>query len=202
MRTLSRSCFRTSLAFYIVLLLVVRTASAGFLSKRKVRIKTIKFADCGTSKDPVKISDLFVATSVSPKGDGDINNDLGGDLVVAGKAFSKMELKPPIRAEVHMQRRMLGIWMRVFCIRQFGSCDFEDLCSLAPSNGYCPPILEEHDVPCNCPILPGNYSLPDAQFRVDGTRWAGVMAGTYRGSVRFKSGDKQLACIAANFELE
>ncbi|XP_071447568.1 ganglioside GM2 activator-like [Hetaerina americana] len=176
-----------------------RVASGGFLSKRKVRIKSIKFADCGDT-DPVRILDLQISTSEAPTED---NEDAGGDLVVSGKITSQVQLAAPIRAEVQMQRKMLGLWMHVFCIRQFGSCDFNDVCEMAPQDGYCPPLLEEHDVPCSCPIDPGNYSLPVAQFQVKGTRWAGIIAGTYRGSVRFKGKDgKQLACVAANFQLD
>lgn len=194
---------RLSLATLCLLLSFdFRPASGGFLSKRKVRIKSIKFSDCGTPNDPIRILDLQISTSEAPRDDGQGSNDLGGDLVISGRASSTVEIKAPVRAEVQMQRKMIGLWMHVFCIRKFGSCDIEDVCSLSPSDGYCPPLLEEHDIPCSCPILPGNYSLPDAQFRVDGTRWAGILAGTYRGSVRFKSGKKQLACLAANFQLE
>ncbi|XP_046394901.1 ganglioside GM2 activator-like [Ischnura elegans] len=174
--------------------------SAGFLSKRKVRIKSIKFADCGTSADPVRVVDLQVSTSEAPTEE---NEDLGGDLVISGKITSSIKLNAPIKAEVQMQRKMLGVWMHVFCIKKFGSCDFNDVCAMAPSDGYCPPLLEEHDIPCSCPIEPGTYNLPIAQFKVKGTRWAGIMAGTYRGTVRFKGKDgKQIACVAANFQLD
>ncbi|KAF4525944.1 hypothetical protein B566_EDAN013180 [Ephemera danica] len=39
-----------------------------------------------------------------------------------------------------------------FCYRKFGSCVFEDVCSYGRSENACPPILDEHDVPCECPI--------------------------------------------------
>lgn len=52
-----------------------------------------------------------------------------------------------------MKRNMLGLPVPIPCIKNFGSCDYEDLCSFGyPESEPCPPIFDEHDVPCRCPI--------------------------------------------------
>nr|CAD7575584.1 unnamed protein product [Timema californicum] len=58
-----------------------------------------------------------------------------------------------LQASVSMKKKVLGLWVPVPCIKDFGSCDFDDLCTYAmPPKGGCVPLLEEHDIPCHCPI--------------------------------------------------
>lgn len=65
-----------------------------------------------------------------------------------------------------MKRRILGIWTPVpFCYKDFGSCEFDDICSYGRSELSCPPLLDEHDVPCECPIEKVYYFYSTARKR-------------------------------------
>jgi len=129
-----------------------------------------------------------------------------------------------------MKRRILGIWAPVpFCYKDFGSCEFDDICSYGRSEVACPPLLDEHDVPCECPIekvyfysiparkvtectyriydvfallFQGRYSLPGAQFSTKGTRWATLIAGHYKGSIKLLNNNDQIACYNATWTLD
>ncbi|XP_063226740.1 ganglioside GM2 activator-like [Bacillus rossius redtenbacheri] len=176
-----------------LLLLLWRPALGGFFSKRKVLIGELTFDSCSAAPgdDPVQFWDVAVRTTDE------------GDLLVSGSMRNFVELRSPLKASVSMKRNILGLWVPVPCIKDFGSCDFEDLCSYAVSPAVqCIPLLDEHDVPCHCPVEEGVYTLPSGQFRVSGTRWAGVLAGRYKGTVTFSRGGQRLACYNASFTLE
>nr|CAD7447856.1 unnamed protein product [Timema bartmani] len=160
---------------------------------RKVIIDELKFNNCSPSplEDLVQFNDVAVCTTDD------------GDLLISGSVRNEITLTTPIKASVSMKRKVLGLWVPVPCIKDFGSCDFDDLCTYAmPPEGRCVPLLEEHDIPCHCPIERGNFTLPAGQFRVPGTRWAGILAGNYKGTIKFSHLDQQLACYTATFTLD
>lgn len=53
-----------------------------------------------------------------------------------------------------------------------------------------------------CLYFQGRYTLPGAQFRVNGTRWAGLLAGNYRGQVLLTHKYRDIACYNATFDLD
>ncbi|XP_059481292.1 ganglioside GM2 activator-like [Neocloeon triangulifer] len=164
---------------------------AHIFSKKKVIIKYLRYDNCGGTFDPVRFSDVQVSTT------GD------GDLVVSGKFDAYTKLEPPIKAIVKMKRRILGIWTPVpFCYKDFGSCEFDDICNYGRDLTECPPLLDEHDVPCECPIEKGRYILPGAQFSTKGTRWAALIAGHYKGSIKLMHNQDQIACYNATWTLD
>lgn len=58
-----------------------------------------------------------------------------------------------------MWRKVIGIWTPLpFCHRNFGSCVFQDVCRYGRPEPECPPLLDEHDVPCECPIEKVKYN--------------------------------------------
>jgi len=57
------------------------------------------------------------------------------------------------QAKVSMKRKVLGLWVKVPCIKDFGSCTYEDLCSYGyPDDMSCPASFVQDGVPCRCPI--------------------------------------------------
>ncbi|CAB3372710.1 Hypothetical predicted protein [Cloeon dipterum] len=158
---LGSTLLNCSLISVLLLGFAAQTSLAHIFSKKKVIIKYLRYGNCGGTFDPVRFTDVQVSTT------GD------GDLVVSGKLDAYAKIEPPIKAIVKMKRRILGIWTPVpFCYNDFGSCDFDDICSYGRDYTNCPALLDEHDVPCECPIEKGRYILPGAQFSTKGTRWA------------------------------
>lgn len=53
------------------------------------------------------------------------------------------------------------------CIENFGSCTYNDVCSLLPTPDQCPPFFLEHKIPCTCPFPAGDYSATNVQVELD-----------------------------------
>lgn len=57
------------------------------------------------------------------------------------------------QAKVSMKSEVLGVWVRVPCIKDFGSCTYEDLCIYGyDEDTTCPESFVQDHVPCRCPI--------------------------------------------------
>jgi ganglioside GM2 activator len=69
------------------------------------------------------------------------------------KASTSKKLFCLEQAKVSMERRVLWVWIKVPCIKDFGSCTYEDLCNYGYSEDEtCPASFVQNHVPCRCPI--------------------------------------------------
>lgn len=60
-----------------------------------------------------------------------------------------------------IQRRVSFIWLTIPCEAGFGSCEYHDFCSEWPVPGPdCLQVYQSHGIPCKCPFVVGNYTLP------------------------------------------
>ncbi|CAH0769076.1 unnamed protein product [Bemisia tabaci] len=128
-----------------------------------------------------------------------------GDLIVEGKISTTMPLKSPIKIKTTMHRNILGLWIKIGCLRDyFGSCELQDVCeygSPGSTEVECPPLLQELDLPCRCPIEPGEYTVPGIQIRMPTTYWSWILTGDYKFSAEISDGSQSISCYSANFEL-
>ncbi|EEB16574.1 Ganglioside GM2 activator precursor, putative [Pediculus humanus corporis] len=135
--------------------------------------------------------------------DADVMTTSYGDLDVLGTIVTAVNLTSPIKASVNLRRNVLGLYVPLPCIKNFGSCEYPDLCVYGYTNKEnCPPLLDEHDIPCRCPITAGTYNFPGGQFQVPKTRWATILAGKYKGTVKFFSKNQLIACYKFFYSLE
>ncbi|PSN52579.1 hypothetical protein C0J52_13084 [Blattella germanica] len=100
---------------------------------------------------------------------------------------------------VTMKKKTLGLWVKLPCIKDFGSCTYDDLCEYGYSyHTPCPNSFARDHVPCRCPIDKGAYSIPeDVHVPMKSTRWAGIAKGDYRAKVHFIHDEKEIACYIA-----
>ena len=90
-----------------------------------------------------------------------------------------------------MEKKVAGFWVKIPCVDQFGSCTYPNMCELWTK--ICPKLNGNGNIPCNCPIPPGNYTgnniiidfnLPD------------ICAGDYRFTSRFVSPTAgEISCV-------
>ena len=57
--------------------------------------------------------------------------------------------------------------IEVPCIDNFGSCTYNDVCSMLPSPGECPPFFVQQGIPCDCPFPSGIYEAKSVDLEVD-----------------------------------
>ncbi|PNF21259.1 hypothetical protein B7P43_G02113 [Cryptotermes secundus] len=131
-------------------------------------------------------------------------NNGKGEIEISGKVNIMTFLSAPITAKVSMERQVFGVWVRVPCIRDFGSCIYEDLCNYGyDEDTSCPASFVQDRVPCRCPVEKGLYKIPsDVRISADGNHWAGLVSGKYRATATFTHNKYEMACYTASFTLK
>lgn len=163
----------------------------GLFSKRKLTVGDVEYSAC--SDNLIDVYDVNVTT-----------DDVA--MYVTGRMVLMVVLDTPVKAKVLMHKKVLGAWVRLPCVKEFGSCTHEDLCDLGVSseeytNGKCPADYEKRGTPCRCPIEMGNYTLPMARFELQTTRFARILSGKYRAQVVITKMNNMLACYKACFRV-
>ncbi|XP_024116100.1 ganglioside GM2 activator [Oryzias melastigma] len=91
-----------------------------------------------------------------------------GDLTAAASGSTSVELDAPLSLNVTLKKEVAGIWVKVPCLDQLGSCHYPDACDLLnqliPPGQDCPEPLHTYGLPCHCPFKAGSYSLPQSEF--------------------------------------
>uniref|UniRef100_A0A8C7YHW2 Ganglioside GM2 activator n=1 Tax=Oryzias sinensis TaxID=183150 RepID=A0A8C7YHW2_9TELE len=114
-----------------------------------------------------------------------------GQLTAAASGSTSVELEAPLSLNVTLKKEVAGIWVKVPCLDDLGSCHYPDACDLLdqliPPGQDCPEPLHTYGLPCHCPfkavspaaarappaplpapdpLLPpqGLYSLPQSDF--------------------------------------
>ncbi|KAI0990085.1 hypothetical protein GJ496_006006 [Pomphorhynchus laevis] len=106
--------------------------------------------DCANSDMPLH----FYEAHISP-----IPVKLPGELIVNGTISLNRTVDKPLRLELEVFRQIGMMHVKIFCIDNYGSCTYEDICKVAPP--VCPPGFDEGNIPCQCPVTPGYYTVPN-----------------------------------------
>ncbi|GFG40498.1 hypothetical protein Cfor_06510 [Coptotermes formosanus] len=108
------------------------------------------------------------------------------------------------QVKVSMKRQVLGAWVKVPCIKDFGSCTYEDLCNYGyEEDTTCPASFVENHVPCRCPVPQGLYNIPsDLRISEAGTRLGVFVKGKYHATVHVVRNQSELACYIASFTIK
>ena len=82
-----------------------------------------------------------------------------------------------------MEKKVASFFVKIPCIGQFGSCTYPNMCELWTK--ICPKLNGNGNIPCNCPIPPGNYT---ANNIIIGLNFPGtIYTGDFRVTGRFVS---------------
>lgn len=185
-------------AIVVVIVIFASYCDAGVADliapKKKIQIREFKTELCDTDHkdDRLSLNNIRVFTKDN------------GDIGLSGGVNTTTFLYAPFKIRVTMKRKVLGVYVKLPCIKEFGSCTYDDLCQY----GYdiytqCPPSFFLHRTPCRCPIDQGVYTIPeDVHVPMESTRWAGIAGGNYRAKVHFIHKDREIACYLAYFKLE
>ncbi|KAF0040228.1 hypothetical protein F2P81_008463 [Scophthalmus maximus] len=120
--------------------------------------------------------------------------------VSCGRVVTKAQLN------VTLEKQVAGLWVRVPCVEELGSCHYRDACDilsqLIPPGQDCPEPLHSYGLPCRCPFKAGSYSLPQSDFFLpvlDLPDW--LTNGNYRVQGVAGSGGKELGCVKVALSL-
>ncbi|XP_078282145.1 ganglioside GM2 activator-like [Rhinoraja longicauda] len=161
-------------------------------------LATFSWANCGSEKEPA----VLEALSIQP--DPIV---LPGDLQASATGSTSVILTTPLTGNLTLYKEVIGMWERIPCIDDIGSCVYNDVCELLnmliPPGQTCPEPLLTYGLPCHCPFHAGKYSLPKTNFNIPYVQFPYWMAnGNYKAVVILTSNEEQLACVKLAFSLK
>ncbi|WAR00003.1 SAP3-like protein [Mya arenaria] len=128
-----------------------------YTSRGPVRLTSFSFKDCGGAGALVNINSLSITPDpvVFP-----------GPLNVATDFKINSPLGQPLKGDLYIAKKVLGKYIKLPCIDNFGSCSYADLCVLL-EQVQCPDPIVRIGIDCTCPLKANSYSLPKTEFDVD-----------------------------------
>ncbi|CAF1191959.1 unnamed protein product [Adineta ricciae] len=175
---------------FMTVLLALNGANAFVNKQKELRVTAFSWQNCGPSSDPIQIKSL----SVSP--DPIL---VPGNLTLSLTVNVASTITNDTHAAVAMERKVGGVFVKVPCVDNFGSCTYEDLCKDWAS--ACPKYFEKYGVPCSCPIPPKTYTISDAVIGING-HLPSVGGGEYRITANLLSSKAHLGCIKLQVTLK
>jgi len=144
------------------------------------------YDDCSSGSDPSHLRSLNVSPDPIP---------VPGQITVSASAENGESVAGNIKASVKIETKIFGTFIEIPCVDNFGSCDYDDLCSLLPKpEEPCPPIFAKAGIPCRCPFPAGKFNLPSTRVALPSIPLP-LHSATVRVTVHLSSDGKPITCI-------
>ncbi|CAL1530901.1 unnamed protein product [Lymnaea stagnalis] len=123
-----------------------------FDSKRKVngRVQSFSFKNCADPNTEIAVPSNI---RVSPD-----PIKIPGNITVSGKVVFKTSFGSPIKAVAVIEKEVFGVWVKVPCVDNVGSCTYNDLCTMVEIKD-CPPQITSIGLSCQCPFPEGSFNV-------------------------------------------
>ncbi|EPY88603.1 ganglioside GM2 activator [Camelus dromedarius] len=153
--------------------------------------------NCG-EKDPVVLNNLILEPDPIK---------IPGTVTVSVDVKTIIRLSSPQKVELTVEKEVAGIWIKIPCVEQTGSCIYENICDtlddLIPPGSHCPEPLHTYGLPCHCPLKAGVYIMPRSNIELPSLQLpAWLSTGNYRIKSKLSSGGNHLACVKISFSLK
>ncbi|XP_028315550.1 ganglioside GM2 activator [Gouania willdenowi] len=166
--------------------------------RRQTQIFSFDWNNCAGPDAPAVLKSLSVAPDPIL---------IPGDVTASASGSTTVELKAPLSVNVTLEKEVAGIWVKVPCLENLGSCHYEDGCDildqLIPPGQDCPEPLHSYGLPCHCPFKTGSYSLPQSNFflpKLDLPYW--LTNGNYRVQGVLGALGKELGCLKVSMSIK
>lgn len=113
-------------------------------------LQSFSFKNCA---DPSR--EILVPTDINLRPDP---IRIPGNITVSGKLSIKSNFGSPLKVSVVIYKQILGLWIKVPCKNNIGSCTYSDVCPMLEDQ-TCPPQLIKIGLPCQCPFPGGDFNL-------------------------------------------
>ncbi|XP_043925340.1 ganglioside GM2 activator [Protopterus annectens] len=167
------------------------------LAWKFAKVTHFSWENCGGGKDPAVIKSLYLKPDPI---------DIPGDLKVSVTGSTSVVLSSPITVNLTLEKKVVGVWVRIPCEGNIGSCVYKDVCSILddviPPGQDCPEPLFAYGIPCHCPFKMGVYTLPETDFYVPDVElpyW--LTNGDYKATGYMTTNSQELACVKVSFSL-
>lgn len=148
---------------------------------RPVTIQNFQWKDCGGPSSLATIKSLSINDPVQ----------VPGTLTISLSVDVKAVLDQ-LKADLTIFKKIEGSYIKIPCIAGFGSCHYNDVCSMLGQIPQCPDPLLQIGIDCKCPVKPKPYVLTNAQFDIG----AAILFGDFHfiGNLTTKAG-KTAGCL-------
>ncbi|XP_073677194.1 ganglioside GM2 activator [Garra rufa] len=175
-------------------------ASSHLLDRRLSKLTMVwgfSWKNCGKQDDPAQLKTL----SISPD-----PISIPGQLTAAASGSTSVALTSPLSVNVTLEREVVGVWVKIPCLDEIGSCHYPNACDLLdqliPPGQDCPEPLHTYGLPCHCPFKAGDYALPSSEIVIPDVELPSWLTnGNYRVQGVLGSADKELGCLKIGFSL-
>ncbi|MGH0130282.1 UNVERIFIED_CONTAM: hypothetical protein FKN15_057042 [Acipenser sinensis] len=104
------------------------------------------WSNCGVN-DPFVVNSLSISSPIR----------IPGPLTIGLSGTLKVPVHAPLKLEVEIKKKVWGIWFKLPCEDNYGSCTYNNVCEMLDKmfpEKTCPSTLQFHNVPCHCPVAP------------------------------------------------
>ncbi|XP_029644368.1 ganglioside GM2 activator [Octopus sinensis] len=146
-------------------------------------LKSFTWSDCGNSSSTLKVKNLIIGPDpvVLP---GDLN--IGFDLDITE------DFDDSLSGSVEIYKKVGAEYIKIPCIGNIGSCDYDDVCGLMEQIPQCPQPFIDNNIPCKCPFKKNSYKMPSSQINVPEDP---VPSGDYKATVLLKHKQAFAGCL-------
>ncbi|XP_012934962.2 ganglioside GM2 activator, partial [Aplysia californica] len=123
----------------------------------RARDSSFSFKNCGNPEE-----EIIVVSDVSMKPDP---VSIPGNVTLSGNVEIKDRIDAPINVDLELYKQLFGLWVKIPCVDNLGSCVYEDICQTLKEI-ECPEQLKRLGFPCKCPITPGNFAVKDFVYTI------------------------------------
>jgi len=144
---------------------------------------SLSWRNCGPSVDPIQLKSLAITPDPIR---------IPGNFTIDGSADVGTVLPTDVRASVFIERKVGPFFVKVPCVNNFGSCNYDNVCELWSQ--VCPKYAEKFGLPCECPIPANVYSVSNANVFI-AKSVPPELLGEYRATADISSSQGHLGCV-------
>lgn len=175
-------------------------SSCSFQSRdiqRFTKVLGFSWENCGKQGDAAQMKTLKVSPDPI---------SIPGHLTAEASGTTSVALTSPLSVNVTLKREVAGLWVKIPCIEEIGSCHYPNVCDLLdqlfPPGQDCPEPLHTYGLPCHCPFKAGDYAFPSSDITIPDIELPSFLTnGNYKVQGVLGSSDGELGCLDISFSL-
>uniref|UniRef100_A0A8C2HJ67 MD-2-related lipid-recognition domain-containing protein n=1 Tax=Cyprinus carpio TaxID=7962 RepID=A0A8C2HJ67_CYPCA len=193
-----KSCISVSIALFAASS-VLFDVSSEWHSRRSfafTKFRGFSWENCGKPDDPTDVKTLHVYPNPIPS---------PGYVIAAASATTSVHLCSPFPVNLTLEREVAGVWIKVPCVDDLGSCYYPDACvwlaqlfMMIPE--LCPEPKRSSSVPCGCPFRAGDYYWPSSGIYIPNFSLPNRLTN-FRLQIILGNAEKELGCLKVSFSI-
>ncbi|XP_059149574.1 ganglioside GM2 activator-like [Physella acuta] len=162
------------------------------IQKKSSRLKSFSFKNCA---DPS--TEILVPSGITVKPDP---IKIPGNISIAGNLLIKTAFGSQLKTSIEVDKEVFGVWVKVPCIDNIGSCNYPDLCTMLSAITDCPPEFKKIGLPCKCPFPAGNFAISPFGIPITGSLPFPISGGV-RVKISATYNNNLLSCAQLELDL-